>query len=326
MSITPATAADLGRVRRLFAAARHTYVDFADEDLAALLEGGACALGADNSPDSSVGRAPARPAGAAWGAALVAAEPRPPSLPPAAANRANLRGLALDWGRSPQRDTPLLVKAALAPLTRRAPRHEVMAYVNESWLLQPLLAAGFLEVERVQFMRLDGLQRGPDFRPARGPAHLRPAQPGELPALAALDAACFAPRWHFAAPDLMALLLGGRLVVAELADQPADQPAHEPSAALVGYAALTMLGERQAQLARIAVHPAARRRGIAAQLLADALEFARQNAVESVMLNTQTHNTASQALYGRLGFRRVGRTVPILSCSVEAAPPLFPTG
>ncbi len=308
MTITPATAADLELIRRLFATARHTYVDFADEDLAALLESGAAALGVGETAEHG----PVRANGAAWGVALVAVESRPPSLPPAAANRANLRGLALDWGRSPLRDTSPLVKAALAPLARRAPRHEIMAYVSETWLLQPLLAAGFREVERVQFMRLDGLQRGLALPTAAGPAHLRPVHPDELPALAALDAASFAPRWHFAARELMALLLSGRLIVAELAGE------------LAGYAALTMLGALQAQLARLAVHPAARRQGIAAQLLADALDFARRGAVESVMLNTQTHNTASQALYGRFGFRRVGRTVPILSCSVGADSPPFP--
>ena len=71
------------------------------------------------------------------------------------------------------------------------------------------------------------------------------------------------------------------------------------------YASLAVAGDT-ADLLRIAVAPGSRRRGVAAALLADALD-ALPDSVETVLLEVAEQNTPALALYGRAGFTEIAR-------------------
>jgi ribosomal protein S18 acetylase RimI-like enzyme len=82
---------------------------------------------------------------------------------------------------------------------------------------------------------------------------------------------------------------------------------------LVGYWAQTLAADREAHLARLAVHPEFHGRGVGRFLLADAIEYARSEKLRSILLNTQTDNQRALKLYRSFGFRPTGRIVPILT-------------
>ena len=65
-------------------------------------------------------------------------------------------------------------------------------------------------------------------------------------------------------------------------------------------------GEPAAAVHRFMVHPAARGRGLAKQLMAHAETLARAQGFRSIHLDCFTANPAALALYERLGYRRTG--------------------
>jgi ribosomal protein S18 acetylase RimI-like enzyme len=235
-------------------------------------------------------------------------EPRPPSLPPPAPDRVFLRAAAFRSGTSPSAALRELIAAWAAADTAAdtAAARLLIAYGGEPWFNRALLAAGCTLAEEVIFFALPDLPRVvAGLPPAAPPAALRASSPTELNELAALDAACFNVLWHMGVADLRQLLLFGRLTVVER------------DGALAGYLALTVK-EGVAQIARLAVHPAWSGHGIGRQLLADGLAAAAAEGCHTAVLNTQTHNTRSQALYRAFGFRPTGEHFEVYT---RLAPP-----
>jgi ribosomal protein S18 acetylase RimI-like enzyme len=68
---------------------------------------------------------------------------------------------------------------------------------------------------------------------------------------------------------------------------------------------------------RLAVHPDARRQGLAAQLLTDALGWMRRRDVRRVLVNTATDNHAALALYRANGFQDQTEDLLILEHALE---------
>ena len=56
-----------------------------------------------------------------------------------------------------------------------------------------------------------------------------------------------------------------------------------------------------------AVHPQARRQGLASLLLDFLFEYARERGVDQIQLEVRPSNPAALSLYGRNGFHEVGR-------------------
>jgi len=77
---------------------------------------------------------------------------------------------------------------------------------------------------------------------------------------------------------------------------------------IAGYA-VACAGNRNAEIASIAVHPDYRRRGVADALMRHMLRELRATGVRRVELMVRIGNTAGAQLYRSLGFRRV-RMVP----------------
>jgi ribosomal-protein-alanine N-acetyltransferase len=75
---------------------------------------------------------------------------------------------------------------------------------------------------------------------------------------------------------------------------------------LLGYAAFRTLAD-EAELLRIATAPEARRRGIAAALLARGLERLQEDGVRRCFLEVRADNLPAVALYRRFGFCESGR-------------------
>jgi ribosomal protein S18 acetylase RimI-like enzyme len=271
--------------------ARHRFINFGDEDLVSFLANGVVLL--------------AESGGDPWGVMILQWGEMAQGAPP----RVHLRCLALAPGRSPSLDIPML-GAAMEERVRdqisQGTAVQVMVY-GEKWLVEPLRLAGFELVDRLQYLALDRLQRRAsppgDGRPS-AQVTLRAGRPADMAAVAELDDQAFAPIWRLDKQTLMMLFLVGRVRLAEQFRR------------IVGYAALSIPGGRDAQLARLAVHPAAQGMGVGRLLLADAIDYARRSQSEGLLLNTQTSNSRSLALYRAFGFRPTGRVTPVLARTI----------
>ncbi len=331
MNIVRATPSDLDRIRRLLQRGRHTFQNLGREDWHNLLAHGVVMLGATGgglfTGETGVSLLGVRP------------EARPSTLPNDAPSRVYVVCATVARGRSATADMPALIEAAVDVLRDEDSEHsgdhgwQLVYYDADNWLVRPLLAGRFEQVDRVQFLELPQLSRrvgeirerlgqsvaeGVDDGGRYGTITLRLAQTGDVERLARLDGETFDPLWHMDARHLLELLITCHVCVATLGEGPSTQGEAER---LVGYAALCgpqPMGAQpgEAMLARLAVHPTAQGRGIGRRLLMDSLSAAHARGAETVVLNTQTSNARSQTLYRSLGFRRTGEIYPVLTRNV----------
>lgn len=124
---------------------------------------------------------------------------------------------------------------------------------------------------------------------------IRQAREEDLYRIAWLEDAAFADPWPY---DLLAYEFThprGFLLVAT----PDGQPA-------AGYVAFRH-GGGEAEMLRLAVDPADRRRGVARSLVEHGLGRLRQEKVQTCFLEVRMDNEGAIAFYRDLGFGRVGR-------------------
>jgi ribosomal protein S18 acetylase RimI-like enzyme len=176
---------------------------------------------------------------------------------------------------------------------------EIAWFLTDYWPLHWLERLGFAPVVDVV-----GYQKGdlsvPAFQTPPG-LSLRPLLLEDLPALAAIEAAAFEPRWRHSANDLyLAWQKSICFDVALLDDEP------------VGFQFSTG-GSGYAHLARMTVRPDRQGLGIGAALLAGAIDNYRRQNMSAISLNTQADNHASRRLYERFGFRLTGYSYPVWS-------------
>jgi ribosomal-protein-alanine N-acetyltransferase len=117
----------------------------------------------------------------------------------------------------------------------------------------------------------------------------------DVAAVASIEAVAFSDPWPASA-------------FAELIGQPHARlrVAVDPAGAVLGYCAMLHVLD-EAELANIATHARARRRGVAGRLLDVALADADRHGTSAVFLEVRESNTAARALYGARGFKPVGR-------------------
>lgn len=117
------------------------------------------------------------------------------------------------------------------------------------------------------------------------------AHTGHLPAIAAIEEACFpADPWP---ADMIGRLIDRFAVAAE-------------EDAVMGYLVLsTVLDE--GSIDNVAVDPAFRRRGVGDALVADAIRRGREQALAFLTLEVRSGNEAALRLYEKHGFVPVGR-------------------
>ena len=122
-----------------------------------------------------------------------------------------------------------------------------------------------------------------------------PMTADHLDEASALERICFSDPWS------------RQLLADELTnDLSAMLAALDDQGELVGYAGLQVVLD-EGTITNVAVRPDWRRKGVASQLLQVFENFARGNRLAFLTLEVRASNYAAIALYGRHGFRGVGR-------------------
>jgi ribosomal-protein-alanine N-acetyltransferase len=122
---------------------------------------------------------------------------------------------------------------------------------------------------------------------------LRPAEAGDLEAMARIEGMSYSNPWHPSAFGSLLARNEARMIVAE-----------DPALGVVGHAVFWWVLD-QAELANLAVDPSARRRGIGAALLDRVLVEAKELGVASVFLEVRWSNEAAHHLYLTRGFMQI---------------------
>jgi ribosomal protein S18 acetylase RimI-like enzyme len=138
---------------------------------------------------------------------------------------------------------------------------------------------------------------------------VRPAQPDDDAALAELEAAAWSAESGF--PSVIKSAGDPDVPFFSAGNPPQVHLVAEISGGVVGYIRLkpaTPLPENAhvIQVQGLAVHPAARRRGVAAALLTAAERYLRERGARKLTLRVLSTNQAAIRLYERLGFTREG--------------------
>ncbi|MEA2600200.1 MAG: [ribosomal protein S18]-alanine N-acetyltransferase [Acidobacteriota bacterium] len=132
------------------------------------------------------------------------------------------------------------------------------------------------------------------------PVTIRPAQAADLERMAVLEDAAFEDSWPRELLDYELTHPRAFLLVASHDDgDDSDGP-------LAGYVLFHRVAG-EAELLRLAVEPAERRRGIGRLLVEAGLERLRRENVQVCFLEVRMNNEPAIQLYKSLGFERVGR-------------------
>lgn len=125
---------------------------------------------------------------------------------------------------------------------------------------------------------------------------LRPVEKRDIPALLAIEEACFEDFWRYDALSFEDIAkTHPYFVVAEL------------NGNVVGYQ-FNALEDEFGYLVRIAVHPSVSGQGVGVRLMSEAITFFQQAHVLRIMLNTQDDNMRAHRLYEWFGFVRINQT------------------
>ena len=121
----------------------------------------------------------------------------------------------------------------------------------------------------------------------------------DISAVYDLDQSAFDPVWRHS------------LELLELAFQHATcATVAEDKLGIMGYQ-LSTANNSDGHLARLAVHPRARRSGVGHTLVRDMLNTYRRRGICKVTVNTQENNQASLSLYKKVGFLETGESYPV---------------
>lgn len=135
---------------------------------------------------------------------------------------------------------------------------------------------------------------------------LRPAEPGDLPALLAIDAACFEADIRYSRREMvqfMSLPGAGTLVAEALDPRTARGPGQAPPA-LAGFI-LAVAQRRGGHIITLDVLPEHRRAGLGRRLMEAAETQMLSSGAVMVQLEAAVNNAPALAFYRRLGYRAV---------------------
>ncbi len=149
---------------------------------------------------------------------------------------------------------------------------------------------------------------------------LRPARPGDLDAIVAIERVAFTdPPWSRA--SFASLVDDPRVVFLVATDRPAGGEAVAGAGApggVLGYVVAWVVVD-EAEIANLAVAPERRRTGIGRRLLEAAVTSAVLGGARVLYLEVRESNTAARALYGARGFVLAGRRSDYYRNPVEDA-------
>lgn len=203
-------------------------------------------------------------------------------------------GFGVSWTESRSYTNLLdtMLEYLVKPLIARGVRYLYYSGndIHNDWLRDILLPREF-----VPYRLLYSYDKFDYSVPTKGNTQVkvRPVERGDIPALLAIEEACFEDFWRYDAlsfEDIAAT--HPYFVVAEL------------NGKVVGYQFNALEGEF-GYLVRIAVHPSVSGQGIGARLMSEAIDFFKKAKVLRIMLNTQDDNTHAHRLYEWFGFVRI---------------------
>jgi len=144
------------------------------------------------------------------------------------------------------------------------------------------------------------------------PFVVEPMTPTDIPEVAALEKRVFSLPWsryafeHELQHNPMAYFLVLRERERDSMQKAASKPPFSPS--LLGYGGFWLIID-EAHICTLAVHPNWRGHGLGELLLVHLIDQASQMNAAVLTLEVRATNLAAQRLYGKYGFRRVGRRI-----------------
>ncbi len=170
----------------------------------------------------------------------------------------------------------------------------IAALPLQSWFQRILQNSNFTHTYDVMMLRWeDRGQRFDDF-PLDAPYSIRLMNFDDLKLVHQLDQKAFDPVWRHSI-DLLTLAYQ-HANLATIA---------EDTAGILGYQ-ISTANNSDGHLARLAVHPRARRLGVGYTLVQDLLRNFQRRGIQKVTVNTQENNRASLSLYEKTGFASTG--------------------
>jgi ribosomal protein S18 acetylase RimI-like enzyme len=184
-------------------------------------------------------------------------------------------------------------------ITLRGRDLTVSAITVTDWLATLLSDSGFDSKQQIVVLEYSSSRF--EQRPIPAGVTFRRMIESDLPAVAVVDAAGFAPLWRNSLPALRSgFAQAGFATVAEIDGE------------LVGYQISTR-NSFGAHLARLAVSPQAQGHGIGYLLVQDLLNQARYAGLYRLTVNTQNDNATSLALYQKIGFHLTGERYTVFT-------------
>ncbi len=195
-----------------------------------------------------------------------------------------------------------LWQSALADLNCTNTQTHVASIITKQWFQPLLLSSGFQLKQNIVLLELKK-EMIRSF-PVPAAIQIRPMQDADLPLVAQLDLAAFGQFWH----NTQSTLQRAR-------SQCASATVAEDHSGLIGYQLSTQT-PFGAHLARLAVNPQHQGRGIGSALISHLIQTLGVHQLERLSVNTQSDNSASLALYKKLGFMRTGEELPVFVYSI----------
>jgi ribosomal protein S18 acetylase RimI-like enzyme len=226
--------------------------------------------------------------------AALGCPPEPPSV-------AWMR-LFVNSGRIPlQESWHLLWEKARGEL---APKGQIIsaAIVLQEWLRELLLSSGFTCHQSIVMLEREG--GNPVEGTLSAEISLRSMMPYDLPAVAELDVSAFELIWQNPLPVLE------RAYPQAIWPTIAEKDNH-----VIGYQ-LSTRNSLGVHLARLAVQPDVQGVGIGYALVTDLIKKAGWHGISHLTVNTQSDNSASLALYQRMGFHETGERYPVYQLQI----------
>ncbi len=178
----------------------------------------------------------------------------------------------------------------------------VAAIVLQDWLPELLLATGLTSHQSIVMLERDE-PAAVEFDLPQG-FSIRPMQLSDLPVVAEVDAAAFAPLWQNSVEALQLAY-----------PQSVFPTVVEGNGLVVGYQ-LSTRNPLGAHLARLAVRSGFQGRGLGRALVADLIRQTGQHGMPHLTVNTQSDNATSLALYNHIGFHETGERFPVYQMQV----------
>lgn len=237
-----------------------------------------------------------QPQSALIGSLIAAADPPPAAWVRLAAMRG---GNAL----------PVLEKllAAVRPKLAQQQIQELDWLVVDNWFSQRLEHLGFERVSQIDTYYTERFQ-APAVAATRD-VIIRPVDAADFDRLTAIEAAAFDPRWRHSRDSLQ-----------RGSHRAFSFTVAECDGRVIGFQYSVVQERRSGHLVRMTVDPAYHGRGIGSALLSDLFQAARRRDLVEMTLNTQVDNIASQRLYERFGFYKIGRNYPVWATFIEETP------